>query len=163
GLVMTYGFAVVTGAGLYAVITGIGPMLNLPPELFGDLGIAKIVVVINSLLYLLSALLIATRIPALPLRNVHEATPDPTPAAAEQDRVRCPLRPQHPAGARRALRHGVRFGRTWWWDRRVPTLLGESRGWRRHVRAVVRVGVRRMGQCEACRSKTGAEDDVRPH
>src|SRR5699024_8615316 len=85
GLVMTYGFAVVTGAGLYAVITGSGPMLNLPPELLGELGIAKIVVVINSLLYLLSALLIATRIPELSLRNVHEETPDPTPAAAEQD------------------------------------------------------------------------------
>src|SRR5699024_2408586 len=81
GLVMTYGFAVVTGAGLYALITGLGPMLELPRELFGELGIAKIVVAVNSLLYLLSALLIAIRIPELSLRNVHEEPGTPVGAA----------------------------------------------------------------------------------
>ncbi|MGH3950787.1 MAG: bifunctional MFS transporter/dTMP kinase [Pseudonocardiaceae bacterium] len=72
GMVMTYGLAVVTGAGFYAIVTGIGPTLNLPPNFLGDLGVAKIVVVINGLLYLTSAILIATRIPELSLRNVHE-------------------------------------------------------------------------------------------
>lgn len=71
GLVMTYGLAVVTGAGAYAVITGIGPALRLPELFFGELGIAKIIVAINGLLYLLSAILIATRIPELSLRDVH--------------------------------------------------------------------------------------------
>lgn len=106
GLVMTYGFAVVTGAGLYAVITGIGPMLNLPPELLGELGIAKIVVVINSLLYLLSALLIATRVPELSLRDVHEEPATgagATSAAANQDdRV----------GVLRMIRDGARYIRS---------------------------------------------------
>ena len=82
GLVMTYGFAVVTGAGLYAVITGIGPTLNLPPELLGEAGVAKVVVVINSLLYLASALLIATRIPELSLRNVHPVPESQRPATS---------------------------------------------------------------------------------
>lgn len=77
GMVMTYGLAVVTGAGLYSVLTGIGPTLNLPHSFFGDLGIAKVVVVINGLLYLTSAVLIATRIPELSLRNVHQVPRDP--------------------------------------------------------------------------------------
>lgn len=72
GLVMTYGLAVVTGAGIYAVITGIGPALNLPVMLLDELGIAKIIVGVNGLLYLVSAIIIATRIPELSLRNVHE-------------------------------------------------------------------------------------------
>lgn len=72
GMVMTYGVAVVTGAGFYAVLTGIGPTLNLPHSFFGDLGIAKVVVVINGLLYLTSAVLL-TRIPELSRRNVHRA------------------------------------------------------------------------------------------
>ncbi|MGH3520825.1 MAG: MFS transporter [Haloechinothrix sp.] len=72
GMVMTYGLAVVTGAGFYAVITGIGPTLNLPAGFFGELGFAKVVVIINGLLYLASAILIATRIPELSRRNVHQ-------------------------------------------------------------------------------------------
>lgn len=82
GLVMTYGLAVITGAGVYATITGIGPTLNLPPEILGDAGVAKIVVVLNSLLYLASAILIATRVPELSLRNVHSAAA--TTTAKEQ-------------------------------------------------------------------------------
>lgn len=70
GMVMTYGVAVVTGAGLYSILTGVETALNLPTEILGEFGIAKIVVVINSLLYLASALLIS-RIPELSLRNVH--------------------------------------------------------------------------------------------
>jgi dTMP kinase len=68
GLVMTYGIAVITGAGLYAAITGITTNLNLQPDPDG-LGIARIIVVINGLLYLTSAILVATRIPELSRRD----------------------------------------------------------------------------------------------
>ncbi len=68
GLVMTYGIAVISGAGLYAAITGITTNLNLQPDPHG-LGIAKIILVINGLLYLTSAILVATRIPELSLRD----------------------------------------------------------------------------------------------
>lgn len=71
GLFMTYGLAVVTGAGLYSVLTGVQTTLGLPPDAFGEFGVANAVVFINALLYLASALLIATRIPELSLRNVH--------------------------------------------------------------------------------------------
>jgi dTMP kinase len=68
GLVMTYGIAVITGAGLYAAITGITTNLNLQPDPDG-MGIARIIVVINGLLYLTSAILVATRIPELSRRD----------------------------------------------------------------------------------------------
>jgi dTMP kinase len=68
GMVMTYGIAVITGAGLYAAITGITTNLNIQPDPEG-MGIAKIIVVINGLLYLTSAILIATRIPELSRRD----------------------------------------------------------------------------------------------
>lgn len=68
GLVMTYGIAVISGAGLYAAITGITTNLNLQPDPNG-LGIAKIILVVNGLLYLTSAILVATRIPELSLRD----------------------------------------------------------------------------------------------
>lgn len=62
GLVITYGLAIVSGAGLYAVITGIGPILHVYRS---TLGIANIIVIINGALYLVSALVIATRIPEI--------------------------------------------------------------------------------------------------
>jgi dTMP kinase len=68
GLVMTYGISVITGAGLYAAITGITTNLNLQPDPEG-LGIAKVIVMINGLLYLTSAILVATRIPELSRRS----------------------------------------------------------------------------------------------
>ncbi len=68
GMVMTYGIAVITGAGLYAAITGITTNLNLQPDPEG-MGMAKIIVVINGLLYLTSAILVATRIPELSRRD----------------------------------------------------------------------------------------------
>ncbi|MCA1655458.1 MAG: MFS transporter, partial [Pseudonocardiaceae bacterium] len=68
GMVMTYGIAVISGAGLYAAITGITTNLNLQPDPNG-MGIAKIIVVINGLLYLTSAILVATRIPELSRRD----------------------------------------------------------------------------------------------
>ncbi|WP_142002246.1 bifunctional MFS transporter/dTMP kinase [Amycolatopsis cihanbeyliensis] len=78
GMVMTYGLAVVTGAGLYSILTGIQTTFHLPPDVLGEFGIAKVVVVLNGLLYLGSALLL-TRIPELSLRNVH---PVPSTGAA---------------------------------------------------------------------------------
>jgi dTMP kinase len=68
GLVMTYGIAVISGAGLYAAITGITTNLNLQPDPDG-LGIAKIILIFNGLLYLTSAIIVATRIPELSLRD----------------------------------------------------------------------------------------------
>lgn len=71
GMVMTYGLAVVTGAGFYALISGLPQVLGLPEGTTGEFGIAKLVVIITGCLYLLSALVVA-RIPELSLRNVHE-------------------------------------------------------------------------------------------
>lgn len=88
GMVMTYGLAVVTGAGLYSVLTGIQTTFHLPQDVFGTFGIANAVVIINSLLYLGSALLVATRIPELSLRNVHAVPAGgaaPKPAARAGD------------------------------------------------------------------------------
>jgi dTMP kinase len=67
GMVMTYGIAVITGAGLYSLITGIATNLNIQPDQSG-LGIAKIILGINGLLYLSSAIIVAFRIPELSLR-----------------------------------------------------------------------------------------------
>jgi dTMP kinase len=73
GMVMTYGIAVITGAGLYAAITGITTNLNIQPDPTG-LGIAKIILAINGLLYLSSAILVATRIPELSRRDTKPAS-----------------------------------------------------------------------------------------
>ncbi|WP_253826779.1 bifunctional MFS transporter/dTMP kinase [Prauserella aidingensis] len=82
GLFMTYGLAVVSGAGLYSVLTGVQTTLGISPDAFGEFGVANAVVFINAVLYLASAILIATRIPELSLRNVH---PVPESTAASRD------------------------------------------------------------------------------
>jgi dTMP kinase len=105
GMVMTYGLAVVTGAGLYSILTGIQTTFNLPPDLLGEFGIAKIVVVINGLLYLASALLIA-RIPELSLRGVH-----PAPHSAPKPKQRAEDEEKSP-GLATMMRDGARFIRT---------------------------------------------------
>jgi dTMP kinase len=85
GMVMTYGIAVITGAGLYAAITGIATNLNIQPDPSG-LGIAKIILVINGLLYLTSAILVATRIPELSYREPRAPKVEPTAAeGADRD------------------------------------------------------------------------------
>src|SRR5690606_40536528 len=101
GMVMTYGVSVVTGAGLYAVLTGIQTTFNLPPSLLGEFGTAKIVVVLNGLLYLASALVVG-RIPELSLRNVH-----PMPEA-KTGQVKREAEEQS-GGLRSMVRDGVRF------------------------------------------------------
>lgn len=82
GMVMTYGIAVISGAGLYALITGISSNLNLQPDPDG-IGIAKIILMINGLLYLTSAIIVATRIPELSHRA---AGPTRRPVADEEDK-----------------------------------------------------------------------------
>ncbi|WP_170160296.1 MFS transporter [Prauserella muralis] len=114
GMFMTYGLAVVTGAGLYSVLTGIQTTFNLPPDVFGTFGIANAVVIINSLLYLASALIVATRIPELSLRNVHPvpaggAAPKPAPAAGDADGADAEERKP---GLLAMFRDGLRFVRT---------------------------------------------------
>jgi dTMP kinase len=78
GMVMTYGISVVTAAGLYSLVTGIGTTLDFQTDALA-LNIAKIIIVINGLLYLTSAILI-TRIPELsrriPAGDASEAAPD---------------------------------------------------------------------------------------
>ncbi|EOD64653.1 bifunctional MFS transporter/dTMP kinase [Amycolatopsis vancoresmycina] len=84
GMVMTYGLAVITAAGANAIITGV----NTTFHLFGDnasLSIAKLVVIITGLLYLASAIILATRIPELSLRNVH-ALPEQKVKAADEEK-----------------------------------------------------------------------------
>ncbi|HEX4701007.1 MAG TPA: MFS transporter, partial [Pseudonocardiaceae bacterium] len=65
GLVMTYGVAVVSAAGLFSVVTGLGSTLHLWDGTGTQLGVAKVIVVINGLLYLAAAVIVATRIPEL--------------------------------------------------------------------------------------------------
>jgi dTMP kinase len=71
GLVVTYGLAVVSGAGFYALLSGLPQMLSLPEGTTGEFGLARMVVVITGVLYLCSAMVV-WRIPELSLRNVHD-------------------------------------------------------------------------------------------
>jgi dTMP kinase len=80
GMVMTYGIAVVTAAGLYSLVTGIGTTLDFQTDALA-LNIAKIIIVINGLLYLTSAILL-TRIPELSRRIPSEEPPQAAPDAA---------------------------------------------------------------------------------
>ncbi|WP_447005266.1 bifunctional MFS transporter/dTMP kinase [Saccharothrix isguenensis] len=64
GLVMTYGIAVISGAGLYAIISGIPGYLNVQSSDL-EFRIATIAVMVNGALYLTAALLVATRVPEL--------------------------------------------------------------------------------------------------
>jgi len=82
GMVMTYGIAVVSGAGLYALITGASSGLGLPVDPSG-LGIAKVILAINGLLYLTTAIIVATRIPELSLRVAKDGS---TESSAEAGR-----------------------------------------------------------------------------
>ncbi|MGW4520629.1 bifunctional MFS transporter/dTMP kinase [Amycolatopsis sp. NPDC004378] len=85
GMVMTYGLAVITAAGANAIITGVNTTFHLFPGDNASLSIAKLVVIITGLLYLASAIVIATRIPELSLRNVHEM-PQQTVKPADEEK-----------------------------------------------------------------------------
>jgi dTMP kinase len=64
GLVMTYGISVISGAGLYSLISGIPGYLNLQNTDI-EFRIATIAVMVNGALYVTSAILVAVRIPEL--------------------------------------------------------------------------------------------------
>jgi dTMP kinase len=83
GMVMTYGIAVISGAGLYALITGLSSNLNLS---FGtsELGIARFILTINGLLYLTSAIIVLTRIPELSRRVASPAKPESDGGSAKE-------------------------------------------------------------------------------
>ncbi|MFI5607095.1 bifunctional MFS transporter/dTMP kinase [Amycolatopsis sp. NPDC051903] len=85
GMVMTYGLAVITAAGANALILGANTTFHLFQGATADLYIAKIVVVVNGLLYLTSGILIATRIPELSLRDVHKL-PDQKVKKADEEK-----------------------------------------------------------------------------
>ena len=85
GMVMTYGLAVITAAGANAIITGFNTTFHFFPNDNASLSIAKLVVIITGLLYLASAIIIATRIPELSLRNVH-ASPEEKAKQAEEEK-----------------------------------------------------------------------------
>jgi dTMP kinase len=104
GMVMTYGIAAISGFGLYAAVTGITTNLNLQPDPAG-LGIAKIILVFNGLLYLTSAILVATRIPELSLRDT------PLAEARKADKV-AQKESGEKQGFRAMVRDAIRFVRT---------------------------------------------------
>jgi dTMP kinase len=104
GLVMTYGISVISAAGLYSAITGITTNLNVQPDPAG-LGIAKIILVLNGLLYLASAILVATRIPELSRRDTTAA-----PRKERKERKDEPDKKKDGFGA--MLRDAARFVRT---------------------------------------------------
>ncbi|HWD07281.1 MAG TPA: dTMP kinase [Amycolatopsis sp.] len=98
GMVMTYGLAVITAAGANALILGANSTFHLFTGETAGLYIAKIVVVINGLLYLTSAILIATRIPELSLRDVHKL-PEQKVKKADEEKF----------GVGEMMRDGIRF------------------------------------------------------
>ena len=71
-LVMTYGVTAISAFGLYAIVNGINTNLHLWNS---QLGVAKVIVIINGLLYFAAAVIVATRIPEISGRShVHQAT-----------------------------------------------------------------------------------------
>ena len=65
-LVMTYGVTAISAFGLYAIVNGINSNLHLWNS---QLGVAKVIVIINGLLYLAAAIIVATRIPEVSGRS----------------------------------------------------------------------------------------------
>lgn len=76
GMIMTYGLSVLTGLGFLALVTGLQTGLHIPVPGSGGNGPIKLALIVACLLYLASAVTIATRIPELSLRDVH-AVPKP--------------------------------------------------------------------------------------
>ncbi|MBB4687758.1 bifunctional MFS transporter/dTMP kinase [Amycolatopsis jiangsuensis] len=107
GLVMTYGLAVITAAGANALILGVNSTFHLFQGATADLYIAKLVVVITGLLYLTSAILIATRIPELSLRNVHA-----TPEQKQEQEQKATKADEEKFGLGEMVRDGFRFVRS---------------------------------------------------
>ena len=157
-LVMTWGISVISGAGLYAVITGVVSQLDVRFDQSG-LGMASVIVVINGLLFLVSAILVATRVPEVSHRGVDE-----------RPRVRKPR--EERMGPWAMLRDVAQFIRTTPLIRGLligmvgafaaaGALIGSSKTyadqparWRLRLRFAVRVAVHWAG----CRDGDGTED-----
>jgi dTMP kinase len=103
GLVMTWGISVITGAGLYALITGVTAQLHVKLDDAG-MGMATIIIVINGLFYLVSAIIVATRIPELSRRVI-------TPPVITEDTDQ-PVAKEKSGGLWAMLRDALRFVRS---------------------------------------------------
>jgi len=104
GLVMTYGLAVLTGLGFFALVTGLKTGLHIPVPGYGDSGPIKVALIVACLLYLASATTIATRIPELSLRNVHDIPGSKKAVKAEDEPSK--------GGFRAMLKDAIRFLRS---------------------------------------------------
>ncbi|MFD2468543.1 bifunctional MFS transporter/dTMP kinase [Amycolatopsis silviterrae] len=102
GMVMTYGLAVITAAGANALIQGANSTFHLFQGPGVDLYIAKVVVVITGLLYLISGILVATRIPELSLRDVHSSPQQKKVKRADEEKF----------GFGAMMRDGLKFVRS---------------------------------------------------
>ncbi|WP_406639338.1 bifunctional MFS transporter/dTMP kinase [Amycolatopsis sp. WGS_07] len=102
GMVMTYGLAVITAAGANALIQGANSTFHLFQGPGVDLYIAKVVVVITGLLYLISGILVATRIPELSLRDVHSSPQQKKVKRADEEKF----------GFGAMMRDGIKFVRS---------------------------------------------------
>ncbi|BCJ70093.1 MFS transporter [Polymorphospora rubra] len=70
GLVMTYGLTIVVAGSLFTLITGAGTVFGLPSHVLDMNGLTRLAVVVAALLYLASAVSIATVLPELAGRPV---------------------------------------------------------------------------------------------
>lgn len=98
-LVMTWGISVIGGAGLYALITGVSSQVFHVKLDNTGMGMATIIVMINGLFYLVSAIIVATRIPELSIRV---AAPKQADAKQSEEKT----------GLWAMLRDGLRFIRS---------------------------------------------------
>jgi dTMP kinase len=103
GMVMTYGLSVLTGLGFLALVTGLKTGLHIPVPVSGDNGPIKLALIVACLLYLASAVTIATRIPELSLRDVHTV---PKPEGVPE------VKSEATAGLGSMLKDGARFIRS---------------------------------------------------
>jgi dTMP kinase len=84
GLVMTWGISVIGGAGLYALITGVSSQVFHVRLDDTGMGMATIIVMINGAFYLVSAVIVATRIPELSIRVAAAPKPSEDGKTAEE-------------------------------------------------------------------------------
>nr|WP_157529393.1 MFS transporter [Kibdelosporangium sp. MJ126-NF4]CTQ94386.1 Thymidylate kinase (EC 2.7.4.9) [Kibdelosporangium sp. MJ126-NF4] len=107
-LVMTWGISVIAGAGLYALLYGISQQVFHVKLDETGMGMATIIVMINALFYLTSAIIVATRIPELSIRVAATAPVKPDkpdePETAESAETK--------TGLWALMREGLRFIRS---------------------------------------------------
>nr|WP_257721486.1 MFS transporter [Kibdelosporangium phytohabitans] len=101
-LVMTWGISVIAGAGLYALLYGISQQVFHVKLDDTGMGMATIIVGINALFYLTSAIIVATRIPELSIRVASTTAAKPDGEQA----------PEGNPGLWALLREGLRFIRS---------------------------------------------------